>query len=64
MFQYLIAIHGGWSDWNNDTECIEHGNDGIWMQQISRNCTNPEPAYGGIYCLLANGNLQLGVYIL
>ena len=32
------------------------------MQQISRNCTNPEPAYGGNYCLLENGNFQLGMY--
>ena len=64
MFNIInLAIHGGWSDWINDTECIKHGNDtNVWLQQMSRYCNNPVPAYGGTYCLLENGILQFGMY--
>ena len=41
-------IHGGWNLWTPWTACTQHC--GIGLQQRSRACTNPLPAFNGRHC--------------
>ena len=65
--QEPIPVDGGWSKWENNntsgSDCIENA-DGNWMMNMTRYCNNPEPAYGGAYCVTENGTYYLGTYII
>ena len=43
-------IDGQWADWTpeDDSECQE--NKDIWQKRKLRNCSNPEPKFGGEFC--------------
>ena len=41
-------VHGGYTDWDEWTECSTTCGEG--QQTRSRSCTNPTPAYGGDDC--------------
>ena len=45
---FCEPINGNWSAWGsvNDTDCFE-SEEGAWIKVTSRNCSNPEPLYGG-----------------
>ena len=44
-YSITIAIDGGWSGWQNVTNC---SNEGVIIQQ--RSCTQPSPSCGGRNC--------------
>ena len=47
-------IDGQWSDWfieeDSDEICHENTSNGLWFKSKWRNCTNPEPKFGGKDC--------------
>lgn len=44
----LHLVDGNWSDWNDWSDCPVTCGDGV--QERSRTCTNPPPAFGGESC--------------
>ncbi len=52
---YHDPVDGDWTDWEvaNDTECVEETGSGNWTKPKWRNCSNPEPMYGGNLCPLS-----------
>ena len=47
-FYYLFSVDGGWSDWEQSSDCSVTCGDGV--MQMTRTCTEPAPASGGIDC--------------
>ena len=45
----IFTVHGGWSEWSDWTNCSALCN-GV-MRNRSRSCSDPEPLYGGDYCV-------------
>ena len=45
-------VDGGWSEWQNVTECSAPCGDGVIIQQ--RTCTQPSPSCGGRDCVGEN----------
>ncbi|XP_027202897.2 A disintegrin and metalloproteinase with thrombospondin motifs 20-like isoform X2 [Dermatophagoides pteronyssinus] len=45
----LQPINGGWSEWSSWSECSLSCGGGI--RKSRRDCTNPNPQYGGKFCL-------------
>ncbi|XP_066030097.1 fibroblast growth factor receptor 4-like [Pocillopora verrucosa] len=43
----LLVVDGGWSEWNSWSNCTKAVGG---IQTRKRECTNPEPAYGGKHC--------------
>ena len=43
----LLEVDGGWSEWNSWSNCTKAVGG---IQTRKRECTNPEPAYGGKHC--------------
>ena len=43
----LVVVDGGWSEWNSWSNCTKAVGG---IQTRKRECTNPEPAYGGKHC--------------
>ncbi|XP_065183969.1 SCO-spondin-like [Sycon ciliatum] len=41
-------VHGGWSEWENISDCSQTCGFGILIQR--RDCNNPTPIHGGRYC--------------
>lgn len=56
FFFCAYVVDGRWSDWDGWSTCSATCGGGI--QNRSRTCTNPPPAYGGKDCLGANQELQ------
>lgn len=48
MTECFYQINGGWSNWTDWTTCDQHC--GQHEKRRSRECDNPEPAYGGLPC--------------
>ena len=46
--QFLHLVNGGWTAWAVTKKCSLSNN--AWTQTSERNCTNPTPAYGGLFC--------------
>ena len=44
----VFLVHGGWSDWQNVTNCSTTCGEGVITQQ--RTCTQPSPSCGGREC--------------
>ena len=44
----VSTVDGGWSDFGDWSECSVTCGSGV--QERSRTCTNPPPAYGGAGC--------------
>ena len=42
-----LLVDGGWSEWNSWSICSKPFGG---IQTRNRECTNPEPAYGGKHC--------------
>ena len=48
VFAYnIVVVDGGWSEWNSWSNCTKAVGG---IQTRKRECTNPEPAYGGKHC--------------
>jgi hypothetical protein len=45
----LISVNGGWSNWTLAHNCSLVNNN--WSIKYTRNCSNPEPKFGGLTCL-------------
>ena len=43
----ILLVDGGWSDWNSWSICTKPVGG---IQTRKKECTNPEPAYGGKHC--------------
>ena len=53
IFMFIISlVDGGWSDWQNVTNCSTTCGEGVITQQ--RTCTQPSPSCGGRECLGEN----------
>ena len=50
-FQHFL-VDGGWSEWQNVTECSVTCGEGVIIQQ--RTCTQPSPSCGGRDCVGEN----------
>ena len=48
----IFLVDGGWSDWQNVTNCSTTCGEGVITQQ--RTCTQPSPSCGGRDCLGEN----------
>ena len=48
----MFLVDGGWSDWQNVTNCSTTCGEGVITQQ--RTCTQPSPSCGGRECLGEN----------
>lgn len=46
-FASYLKVDGGWSKWNSWSLCSKTVNG---IQTRTRECSNPEPAFGGKYC--------------
>ena len=44
----MFLVDGGWSDWQNVTNCSTTCGEGVMTQQ--RTCTQPSPSCGGREC--------------
>ena len=44
----MFLVDGGWSDWQNVTNCSTTCGEGVIIQQ--RTCTQPSPSCGGREC--------------
>ena len=47
-FDVLSSVDGNWSDWNDWSDCPVTCGGGV--QNRSRTCTSPPPAFGGRSC--------------
>ena len=45
----MILVDGGWSNWENITNCFATCGEGVITKQ--RTCTQPSPSCGGRDCL-------------
>ncbi|KAL3870896.1 hypothetical protein ACJMK2_038927, partial [Sinanodonta woodiana] len=43
-------VNGGWTSWTSWGQCVSSTNCGTGIQTMTRTCTNPRPAHGGVYC--------------
>ena len=50
--QHMYLVDGGWSEWQNVTECSATCGEGVITQQ--RTCTQPSPSCGGRDCVGEN----------
>ena len=41
---------GHWGEWTSECRLLENKNGQKWMRGRTRNCSNPEPKYGGRHC--------------
>ena len=48
----ICLVDGGWSEWQNVTECSATCGEGVITQQ--RTCTQPSPSCGGRDCVGEN----------
>ena len=48
IFDFVLAVHGGWTPWSQWTECDVTC--GTGLKQRVRACTNPSPKNGGHLC--------------
>ena len=48
----MFKVNGGWSDWQNVTNCSTTCGEGVMTQQCT--CTQPSPSCGGRDCLGEN----------
>ena len=56
----MKIVNGNWTDWQKVRKCSFGGN-GVsdWFETFQRNCTNPEPKFGGLTCYEATGESYL-----
>ena len=47
-FQFVVAVDGSWAEWRDWSDCSVSCGGGV--QNRSRPCTNPPPAFGGETC--------------
>jgi len=47
--KHTRVVNGAWADWKSWSACSRTCGGGV--RSSSRECTNPEPAYGGLYCV-------------
>ncbi len=47
-YQFVVAVDGSWSEWRDWSDCPVTCGGGV--QNRSRTCTNPPPAFGGESC--------------
>ena len=52
----MCIVPGGWSSWEEWTECSEYCGRG--NRTRGRNCDNPTPKHGGVYCPDHNSELE------
>lgn len=48
LCRFVSQINGGWSNWTEWVGCDQQC--GQFEKNRSRECNNPEPAYGGLLC--------------
>ena len=47
-FFYICLVDGGWSEWSNGPCSVSC--EGVGTMTVTRSCSNPAPAYGGLNC--------------
>ena len=51
FFIFTETVHGGWTTWPNWTTCpVSCGKEAALLSR-SRTCSDPEPEWGGEYCV-------------
>lgn len=61
-FTRNCPIDGGWTNWSEYGECSRTCGYGVYKQR-TRNCTNPEPKYGGSNCTGDEDDFELCDYV-
>ena len=46
---FIEPVHGNWTTWSSWNDCSKTCGSGVL--QRTRNCSNPEPAFGGDNCM-------------
>ena len=50
LYNICKPIDGGWSNFSQFGECERETDNSAWFRTLKRNCSNPEPKYGGMEC--------------
>ena len=53
----LVIVDGGWSEWEDTTECT--GSCGLSLKEQNRSCSEPPPSCGGWPCIGNDHRLTL-----